>query len=349
MSLLLQPLRLRGVTLRNRVVMSPMCQYSAGSDGVATDWHLAHYGSRAALGVGLVILEATAVEPRGRISEQDLGLYHPQQLPALRRLVDFIHAQGAAAGIQLAHAGRKAFSPQRGRGPQRPVAPSPLPHDEGWQVPEELDEAGIRAVQQAFVQAASWAAELGFDVVEIHSAHGYLLHEFLSPVSNRRQDRYGGTLAGRMRMVLEVVEGVRGVWPEERPLFVRISTTDWLEGGFDVEQAVEVARALKERGVDVIDCSSGGFAGARIPEFPGYQVANARRIRQEVGIATTALGLISSPEHAESLLQRGDADLVVLGRELLRNPGWVLAAARQLGDPAPWPRQYLRARQRLDP
>ena len=349
MSLLLQPFTLRGLTLRNRVVMSPMCQYSAGEDGIATDWHLAHYGSRAALGVGLVMLEATAVEARGRISVQDLGLYHPSQLPALKRIVDFVHDQGAAVGIQLNHAGRKAFSPNRGQGPQQPVAPSPVPHDEGWVVPEPLDEAGMRAVRDAFVRAAGWARDLGFDVVEIHGAHGYLLHQFLSPLANRRTDSYGGSLQARMRLLLDVAGAVREVWPAERPLFVRLSTTDWIEGGFDVGEAVEVARALKELGVDVIDCSSGGFAGARIREFPGYQVANASRIRREAGIATTALGLISSPEHAEALLQRGDADLVLLGRELLRNPGWVLAAARQLGDPAPWPRQYLRARQRSDP
>ena len=349
MSLLLQPVTLRGLTLRNRVVMSPMCQYSAGEDGVATDWHLAHYGVRAALGVGLVILEATAVEPRGRISVQDLGLYHPDQLPGLRRIVDFIHAQGAAAGIQLAHAGRKAFSPHRGQGPQQPVAPSPIPHDEGWVVPQELDGAGLQQVRDSFVRAARWAAELGFDVVEIHGAHGYLLHQFLSPLANRRSDGYGGSLEGRYRLLVEVAAAVRQVWPEQRPLFVRLSTTDWVEGGFDVEQAVATARALKAVGVDVIDCSSGGFAGARIAEFPGYQVVNAARVRREAGIATTAVGLLRSPEHAEALLQRGDADLVVLGRELLRNPGWVLEAARQLGDPAPWPRQYLRARRPGDP
>ena len=344
MSLLFTPIELRSVRLRNRIVMSPMCQYSAGDDGCATDWHLVHYGSRATGGVGLVILEATAVEPRGRISRQDLGLYDPAQLPMLRRIVQFIHGQGAAAGIQLAHAGAKAFSADRGRGPQRPVAPSAVPFAEGWVTPVALDEAGLAEVRDAFVRATTWAAELGFDVVEVHAAHGYLLHEFLSPLTNRRTDRYGGDLEGRMRFVVEVVEAVRRAWPDDRPLFVRLSTTDWVPGGFDVEQAVAVAKALKAVGVDVIDCSSGGMPNAQVPTFPGYQLDNARRIRHEVGIATTALGLITEPEHAEAVLQRGDADLVALGRELLRNPYWPLRAAAALGDEPPWPKQYLRAR-----
>lgn len=349
MSVLLSPFSLRDLTLRNRIMMSPMCQYSAGEDGVATDWHLVHYGTRAVGGVGLVMLEATAVEPRGRISTQDLGLYERAQLPALRRIVEFVHAQGAAVGIQLAHAGRKAFSPQKGRGPQRPVAPSPEPFGEGWVVPEELDEDGLAAVREAFVRATRWAYEAGFDVVEVHAAHGYLLHEFLSPLANHRSDAYGGDLQGRMRFVVEVVQAVRAAWPPQRPLFVRLSTTDWLPGGLVPEETVEVARALKAVGVDLIDCSSGGMAGAVPPDFPGYQLDNARRIRQEAGVATTALGLITTPEHAESVLRRGDADLVALGRELLRNPYWPLQAARALGEPVAWPRQYLRARRRDDP
>ena len=344
MSLLFSPIRIRGVRLRNRVVMSPMCQYSAGEDGCATDWHLVHYGARATGGVGLVMLEATAVEPRGRISVHDLGLYDPAQLPMLERIVRFIHDQGAAAGIQLAHAGAKAFSAERGRGPQRPVGPVAVPFDEGWVTPDALDPAGMARVRDAFVQAARWAAQVGFDVVEIHAAHGYLLHQFLSPLTNRRADRYGGDLEGRMRFPLEVVAAVREVWPPERPLFVRLSTTDWIPGGFDADQAVAVARALAELGVDVIDCSSGGMPRAQVPSFPGYQLDNARRVRLESGLMTTALGLISEPEHAESVLQRGDADLVALGRELLRNPYWPLRAAAALGDEPPWPRQYLRAR-----
>lgn len=344
MSLLFTPIKLREVHLRNRIVMSPMCQYSAGDDGCATDWHLVHYGSRAAGGVGLVMLEATAVEARGRISRQDLGLYDEAQRPMLQRIVRFIHQQGAAAGVQLAHAGAKAFSADRGRGPQRPVAPSAVPFAPGWVTPDALDDEELEKVRAAFARAASWAAEAAFDVVEVHAAHGYLLHEFLSPLTNHRTDRYGGDLTGRMRFVLEVVHAVRSAWPEDRPLFVRLSTTDWLPGGFDVDQAVVVAKALKAAGVDVVDCSSGGLPGAQVPEFPGYQLDNARRIRQEAGVATTAVGLIREPEHAESVLRRGDADLVVLGRELLRNPHWPLQAAAALGVEAPWPRQYLRAR-----
>lgn len=302
-----------------------------------------HYGSRATGGAGLILLEATAVEPRGRISPQDLGLYDPSQLPGLSRIVQFIHSQGAAAGIQIAHAGAKAFSAAKGRGPQHPVGPSAVPFSDGWVTPQALDAAELAKVRQAFVRAATWAAQLGFDAVEVHAAHGYLLHEFLSPLTNRRTDEYGGTLANRMRFVVDVVSAVRKAWPASRPLFVRLSTTDWVAEGFDVEQAIAVARALKEVGVDVIDCSSGGMSGAQAPVFPGYQLENARRIRHEGGIATTALGLITTPEHAESALQRGDADLVVLGRELLRNPYWPLQAATALGDEPPWPRQYLRA------
>lgn len=348
MSTLLSPYSLRRVTLRNRIVMSPMCQYSAGEDGQVTDWHLVHYGSRAAGGVGLVMVEATAVEPRGRISTQDLGLYDPRQLPGLRRLVEFIHSQGAAAGIQIAHAGRKAFSASKGRGPQHPVAPSAVPFAEGWIVPHELSADEMDRVEQAFVQAARWAAEVGFDVLELHAAHGYLLHEFLSPLSNRRADEHGGSLEGRMRFPLRVARAVREAWPQGRPMLVRLSTTDGIPGGFDVEQAVVVARALQEAGVDAIDCSSGGMAGATVPEYPGFNVPAARRLRHEAKIPTIAVGLITRPEHAEAILRQGDADLVALGRALLREPHWPLHAARTLGDAAPWPRQYLRAKERVD-
>lgn len=347
-SMLFSPFTLRGVTLRNRIALSPMCQYSAGHDGYATDWHLVHYGARAAGGTGLVMLEATAVEPRGRISTADLGLYDPGQVAPMRRLVEFIHSQGAAAGVQLAHAGRKAFAQTKGRGPQRPVAPSAVAFDQGWVVPEELSAGEMEKVREAFVRATRWACEAGFDVVELHAAHGYLLHEFLSPLSNRRVDGYGGDLGGRMRFVVELTQAMRQEWPETRPLFVRLSTTDWVPGGFDADQAVAVARALKEAGADLIDCSSGGMSASRPPDFPGYQLDNARRIRFEAGTPTTALGLIAAPEHAESVLRRGDADLVMLGRELLREPHWPLLAARVLGDPAPWPEQYRRARQRID-
>ncbi|WP_082726562.1 NADH:flavin oxidoreductase/NADH oxidase [Limnochorda pilosa] len=346
--MLFSPYTVRSVTLRNRIVVSPMCQYSAGGDGIATDWHFVHYGTRAVGGAGLVLLEATAVEPRGRISTEDLGLYHERQLPALQRIVRFVHEQGAACGIQLAHAGRKAFSPKKGQGPQEPVGPSPIPFDEGWRVPLELDEAGLQAVAAAFEQAARWAHEVGFDVIEIHAAHGYLLHEFLSPVANHRSDRWGGPLEARLAFPLDVVRRVRAAWPEAKPLFARLSTTDYLPGGFDPDQAVEVARALGQAGVDLIDCSSGGIAPVRPPDYPGYQLKPAERIRREAGVPTSALGLITAPEMAEEVLQNGRADVVLLGRELLRHPYWPLDAARALGAEAPWPRQYLRAKRAGD-
>lgn len=342
--MLFSPYTIRSLTLRNRIVLSPMCMYSASDEAVATDWHLVHYGARAAGGTALILLEATAVEARGRISTQDLGLYHESQLPGLERIVRFVHQQGAACGIQLAHAGRKAFSGQKGEGPQQPVAPSPIPFDEGWRVPQELDEAGLEQVAAAFEQAARWADQVGFDAVEVHAAHGYLLHEFLSPVANHRRDRWGGSLEQRLAFPLEVVRRVRAAWPQEKPLFVRISTTDYLEGGFDPDQAVEVSRAFARAGVDLIDCSSGGIAPVVPPAYPGYQLGPAERIRREVGVPTSALGLITTPELAEEVLQNGRADLVFLGRELLRHPHWPLDAARVLGAEGAWPRQYLRAK-----
>ncbi|MBO2518379.1 MULTISPECIES: NADPH dehydrogenase NamA [Limnochorda] len=344
MSLLFSPYPIRSLTLRNRIVMSPMCMYSATEDGVATDWHLVHYGARAAGGVGLILLEATAVEPRGRISTRDLGLWDPAQLPALERIVRFVHEQGAACGVQLAHAGRKAFSAQKGHGPQEPVAPSSLPFAPDWRAPAALDEEGLEQVAQAFVQAARWAHEVGFDVIELHMAHGYLLHEFLSPLANHRTDRWGGSLEGRMAFPLEVARRVRAVWPAEKPLFARISTTDYAPGGFDPDQAVEVARQLAEAGVDLVDCSSGGLVPVAPPTYPGYQLGPAERIRREAGVPVGAVGLITTPEMAEEVLQNGRADLIFLGRELLRHPHWPLDAARALGAQAPWPHQYHRAK-----
>lgn len=344
MSLLFSPYTTRSVTLRNRIVLSPMCMYSATEEGVATDWHLVHYGARAAGGAGLILLEATAVEPRGRISTADLGLYHEAQLPALERIVRFIHDQGAAAGVQLAHAGRKAFTAQKGFGPQQPVAPSPIPFAPDWRVPEALDEAGLEAVAGSFARAARWAHEVGFDVIELHMAHGYLLHQFLSPVANQRADGWGGSLERRMAFPLEVARRVRAVWPQEKPLFVRISTTDYVAGGFDPDQAVEVARHLAQAGVDLVDCSSGGIAPVAPPTYPGYQLKAAERVRREAGVPVGAVGLITTPELAEEVLQNGRADLIFLGRELLRHPSWPLDAARVLGDQAPWPRQYERAK-----
>ncbi len=347
MTHLFSTLTLRDLSLRNRIVMSPMCMYSAGTDGLATDWHLAHYAARAVGGAGLLITEATAVEGRGRISTSDLGLWEDAQIAPLARIVRLVQAQGAAMAVQLAHAGRKAWSPARGEGPTAAVAPSALPFDEGWQTPIALTGNEIDAVVEAWAAAAARALQAGFDAVEIHSAHGYLCHEFLSPLSNRRDDEYGGDLAGRSRFLLRVVEAVREAWPPGRPLLVRISATDWVEGGLTVDDLVIVARELKARGVDLVDCSSGGTVPAMPPGVgPGYQVPFAHKIRREAGIATGTVGLISSPELADEIVRNGRADLVLLGRQLLRHPYWPLEAARALGRDVEWPGQYERARLR---
>jgi 2,4-dienoyl-CoA reductase-like NADH-dependent reductase (Old Yellow Enzyme family) len=350
---LFDPFALRSVSLRNRIAVSPMCQYSAEA-GRASDWHLVHLGARAAGGAGLVLFEATAVEARGRISAADLGLWEDGQLEPLARIVRFVEGQGAVAGLQLAHAGRKASTaaPWDGGGPVSPVAggwtpvaPSALPFAEGYPVPDALDEAGIRGVVAAFVAAARRAREAGFRAVELHAAHGYLLHQFLSPLTNHRGDAWGGSFENRTRLVREVVSAVRGAWPEELPLLVRISATDWVAGGWDVEQSVELCRALRRLGVDLVDVSSGGLvAAARVPVGPGYQAAFAERIRREAAIATGAVGLITSPEQADHVVRTGQADLVLLARELLRDPHFALRAARALGHEGAWPRQYLRAR-----
>ncbi len=344
MSQLFASLTLRGVALRNRIAMSPMCMYSAGEDGLATDWHLAHLVSRATGGVGLIVTEATAVEARGRISQNDLGLWDNAQVAPLSRIVRLCQSQGAAMCSQLAHAGRKAFSPQRGAGPAVPVAPSAVPHDTDWVTPHALTLAEVDAVVSAFRAAAQRALAAGFDAVEIHSAHGYLLHEFLSPISNQRTDEYGGPLENRARMLLRVVDEVRAVWPEQRPLLVRLSATDWVEGGLTVDDQVQVARWLKAHGVDMVDCSSGGISSFAPPAGPGYQVPFAEKIRREAGIATMAVGLITTPEMAEEIVRNGRADVVALGRELLRHPYWPLDAARALGQDLAWPKQYVRAK-----
>jgi 2,4-dienoyl-CoA reductase-like NADH-dependent reductase (Old Yellow Enzyme family) len=345
MHYLFSPLTLRGLTLRNRIVMSPMCMYSAATDGLATDWHLAHYLARATGGAGLLILEATAVEPRGRISQNDLGLWDDTQIEPLARIVRLVHAEGAAIGVQLAHAGRKAWSAGKGHGPEQPVAPSALPFDAGWQTPEELTATSMDKIVTAWQAAAARAEEASFDVIEIHAAHGYLNHQFLSPVSNLRADAYGGPLANRMRLLLRVVEAVRGSWPEGKPLFTRVSATDWVKGGLTPEEIVIVARELKARGVDLIDCSSGGSVPTVPPGIgPGYQIPFAEKVRREAEIATAAVGLITTAELADKVVRSGRADLVALGRELLRNPYWPLQAARELGQDVEWPRQYRRAR-----
>ena len=351
--ILFTPLKLREVEFRNRIFVSPMCQYSS-EDGRPTDWHLVHLGARAAGGAGLVIAEATAVTPEGRISPCDLGIWSDAHGRALERVVGFIHSQGAAAGVQLAHAGRKASTapPWDGGGllgPEQggwePVGPSPVGFAPGFGTPRELTAGDLEGIVEAFGAAARRARDAGFDCVEIHAAHGYLLHQFLSPLSNLRTDRFGGSFENRLAFPLAVVARVREVWPASRPLFVRISATDWVEGGWSLDDSVALARRLKTAGVDLVDCSSGGSAPhAKIPVGPGYQAPLAAAIRKEVGVATGAVGMVTSPEQAEQILATGQADAVLMARELLRNPYWPLMAARKLGAAVEWPRQYLRAR-----
>lgn len=417
---LFEPLRLRGVTLRNRIGMSPMCQYSAVA-GLPQTWHITHLGARASGGAGLVLAEATAVEPRGRISLGDTGLWNEAQREAWRPIVEFIAAQGAVPGIQLAHAGRKAgtaapweggkpYASFLGRsathqhgaeeaGPEtsapenagdgarataaeawtdEPIAPSPIPFAEGYQTPREMTRADMDAVREAFCHSTALAAEAGFKVLELHWAHGYLLHSFLSPLTNRRGDAYGGELPGRLRFPLELAEAVRAAWPEELPLLLRLSCTDWLAGGWDLQQSLALARRLKELGVDLIDCSSGGTTpesrppvmlssggGFSRPQDPAtaatevaatgtidetgflatlYQVPFAEAVRREAAIPSAAVGLITTPQQAEQIVREERADLVLVGRAMLRDPHWALHAAAALGAEAPWPRQYSRAR-----
>lgn len=347
MNLLFSPLKLRSVTLKNRIAMSPMCQYSA-QNGQVTDWHLLHYPTRAVGGVGLVIVEATAVEARGMISPDDLGIWSEAHIAGLQELTRRIRYAGAVPGIQIAHAGRKAgtASPWQGGRPLHrwaPVAPSPLAFQEGWPVPQALDETGLDEVRQAFQQAAKRALAAGFEVLELHMAHGYLLHSFLSPLTNHRSDQYGGSLEHRMRFPLEVVEAVRAVWPAELPLLVRVSASDWVEGGWSITDTVVFAAELYKRGVDLLDCSSGGaVAGVKIPVGPGYQVPFAAQVRLSTGLSTGAVGLITEPLQAEAILQENQADLVLLGRVLLREPYWAYRAGQALGAKV-WPVQYERA------
>jgi len=344
MSKLFSPFTLRSVMLRNRIAMSPMCMYSAGEDGIATDWHSAHLAARAIGGVGLIITEATAVEARGRISPNDLGLWNDAQIAPLARIVRLCQAQGAVMCSQLAHAGRKAWSATKGTGPAIPVAPSALAFDADWVVPQELSRAEIDGIVSAFRSAAQRALAAGLDALEIHGAHGYLLHEFLSPISNQRTDEYGGTLENRARLLLRVVDTVRQVLPERRLLIVRWSCTDWVAGGLVIEDQIQVAGWLKEHGVDMVDCSSGGIAPVVPPAEPGYQVPFSESIRREAKIPTMTVGLITTPEMAEEIVRSGRADVVALGRELLRHPHWALDVARALGDDIAWPKQYVRAK-----
>ncbi len=351
MSGLFDPLALGDVVLRNRIAVSPMCEYSA-VDGLPDDWHLVHLGSRAVGGAGLVFTEATAVSPEGRISPADTGIWNDAQQAAWARIVAFVASQGAVAGIQLAHAGRKASTdvPWRGGKPLHgdaawtALAPSAIPFDAGYPAPSALDDAGIAKVIADFRAATVRAASAGFGVIEVHAAHGYLIHEFLSPLCNARDDRWGGDLAGRARLLRAVVAAVRDAWPRPRPLVVRVSATDWATGGWDIDECVELARWLRDDGVDLVDCSSGGAVPhAKVPVAPGYQVPFAARIRREAGIATGAVGLITTAAQANAIIERGEADLVLLARETLRDPYFPRRAAAELGVSIEAPPQYRRA------
>lgn len=347
---------LRGLTLRNRIVVSPMCEYSS-VDGFSNDWHVVHLGSRAVGGAGLVMTEAAAVSPEGRITAHDLGIYSDEHVAGLRRIVDFIHAQGAKAGIQLAHAGRKASSPRPWDGGHaitvadggwQPLAPSAIPYSAGDAAPRAMGEADIAGVLADFAAAARRALDCGFDTMELHGAHGYLLHSFFSPLANERTDRYGGSFENRTRLLREITEAVRGVIPLDMPLLVRISADDWAAGGWTPDDSVRLARDLAALGCDLIDASSGGLVPhQQIAVGPHYQVPFAEKIRTEAGIATGAVGLITEPVDADAIVRDGQADLVFLARELLRDPYWPLHAAATLGVDVAWPPQYDRARPRL--
>ena len=355
MSKLFTPLKIRDVELRNRIVVSPMCQYSC-KDGMPTDWHLVHLGSRAVGGAGLVLTEATAVSPEGRISPDDTGIWKDEQAKFFGKIATFISAQGAVPGIQLAHAGRKASTaaPWKGGGPVspadggwQPLAPSPIPFTDAHAVPRELQPKNLGEIVGQFVAAARRSLDSGFKVIELHMAHGYLLHEFLSPLSNHRNDEFGGSLEGRAKFPLLVAKAVRDVLPSGLPLFVRISATDWADGGLDLDQSIILSRWLREIGVDLIDCSSGGLVSyAKVPVNPGYQVPFAAAIRREAGIATGAVGLITEPQQAEEILARGDADVIILARAMLRDPYWPIHAAHALSTEFAWPVQYERAKPR---
>ncbi len=365
---LFTPMTMRGVTSRNRIVISPMCQYSA-TDGVANDWHLVHLGKFAQGGAGVVMAEATAVTPEGRITHGDLGLWADDQIAPLARIADFIRAQGAVSAIQLAHAGRKASMQRpwfgnaaltaedhaRGDKPWQIVAPSAIPMEQGWLMPHELTDADLKALRENWRLATLRAVKAGFDLLEVHCAHGYLLHEFLSPLSNQRTDAYGGDRAGRMKYPLEIIETVRAAWPEDRPLFVRISSVDGVDGGIDIADSVAFVNEAKARGADVIDCSSGGLMGsataARIPRGYSFQVPFAEQIRRETDVATMAVGLIMHPQQAEDILRDDKADLIAIGREALFDPNWPLHAELALTGKAvakegfgdvfgKWPKQY---------
>ncbi|HUC79997.1 MAG TPA: NADH:flavin oxidoreductase/NADH oxidase [Flavisolibacter sp.] len=352
MAKLFEPLQIGTITLKNRIVVSPMCQYSS-KDGFASDWHLVHLGSRAVGGAGLIICEATSVSPEGRITPDDLGIWKDEHIPFLKRITAFIQQHGSVAGIQLAHAGRKAshHSPWKGghplaegEGAWQTVGPSAIAYKEGAPAPQALSKEGIQNVIEDFKAATKRALEAGFQLIEIHAAHGYLLHEFYSPLSNERDDEYGGNFENRIRLTLEIVAAVKEIVPENFPLVVRISATDWVEGGWTMDDSVALAKVLKEAGVHLVDCSSGGNVSAKIPAAPLYQADFAARIKKEAGIMTGAVGLITSAAEAESILQNDGADVILLARQFLRDPYFPLHAAKELATDVPWPLQYQRAK-----
>lgn len=350
---LFSPIQIRDIRYRNRVAVSPMCQYSS-EDGFASDWHLVHLGSRAIGGAAMVMLEASAVAPEGRISPQDLGIWKDEHVQELSGIASFIKEHGAVPAIQLAHAGRKASmrrpwdahgaAPESEGGWARVVAPSPIPFAEGYLTPEALSAIEIEAVVDSFGQAAARALKAGFETIELHAAHGYLIHQFLSPISNQRTDEYGGSFENRTRLIHKVVTRLRAGWPSDLPLFVRLSCTDWVEGGWDLPQTVRLSQELRLAGVDVIDCSSGGnVAHAPIPVAPGYQVPFAEAVRQ-AGVSSVAVGMITEAHQANEIIESGKADFIMLARQLLRDPYWPLHAAKTLGQDIPWPVQYVRAK-----
>ena len=354
MAHLFSPLKIKNIELKNRIAVSPMCEYSS-EDGFANDWHLVHLGGMAVGGAALIITEATAISPEGRITFADLGIYHEEHVAKLKHITDFIHANGSVAGIQLAHAGRKASHDQPWVGGKqipsdqqngwKAVGPSAIPFAEDGEAPLELDKAGIEKIKADFKVATTRAIAAGFKVIELHGAHGYLLHQFLSPLSNNRTDEYGGSFENRIRLTLEVVETVQEVWPKENPLFIRISATDWTEGGWNADETVALAKILKDKGVDLIDTTTGGNVGnAKIPLKPGYQVEFAEKVKKESGILTGAVGLITKAHQANEIIQEGEADIVFLARELLRDPHFPLRAAHELGEEIKWPVQYTRAK-----
>ena len=353
MSELFSSIKIRGVELKNRIAVSPMCQYSS-LEGLPTDWHLVHLGSRAVGGTALIIMEATAVSPEGRISPDDAGIWSAKHAEAYKRITSFIKEQNSVPAIQLAHAGRKAstFSPWKGKGAVPvneggwpTVAPSPVRFADDYPLPKEMSKQYIQTVIDQFKTAAERSIEAGFQIIELHMAHGYLIHEFLSPLSNLRKDEYGGSLENRCRLAIEIARNVRNVIPKEMPLLVRISSTDWAEDGWDINQSVKLVEWLKDSGVDLIDCSSGGnIAKVSIPFGPGYQIPFSEEIRKKVNILTGGVGLITAPEQAENIIRTGQADLVVLAREMLRNPYWPLYASEKLKADIEWPKQYLRAK-----